>query len=486
VKLSGDLDVRGLYRNKYNLGAAVETDINRTGTDRSNQQFFMSTVEAQIDADLTDNVSAVVRLVNQRDWNIYTKGTNPGATNLSNAANLTGRAPYTENTAGTLDVAMDVLVDLAYMELKEFLYSPLTLKIGRQDLWFGKGFIVGANQQNPGYAITATEFTAIESFDAIRGTLDYDPWTIDLVYSNVYGNTVQSDDGLDLYGTNVGYIFDSYNAEAEGYYWFKRDRQVAAQNVSKSNDVHTLGLRGSADPIENWTASLEGAYQFGDAVLTPFQLNGRDRSAWALDAGVECRQFADDFAWKPVIGAEYVYYSGDQHAADLDDEVDMANVVRVGNGGGIYVNEGASKPRGSTVGTMTGWDPMFRGKFDSLYREFIGKYYATAPYPIRNDLVQGCADASYTNQHQILLSSVVMPTDSLTCTGKYNIYWLDEFATNRRTKKFIGSEIDLIMQWDYTEDVTFGLLGAWFIPGTLYPDDDNGAVELVGNVKLSF
>ena len=102
----------------------------------------MSTVETQIDADLTDNVSAVIRLVNQRDWNIYAKSIIPGTTALG----INGRAGsgYTED-----DDAFDLILDLAYVELKEFLYSPLTLKIGRQDLWFGKGLIVGANQPLP-------------------------------------------------------------------------------------------------------------------------------------------------------------------------------------------------------------------------------------------------------------------------------------------------------------------------------------------------
>ena len=30
-----------------------------------------------------------------------------------------------------------------------------------------------------------------------------------------------------------------------------------------------------------------------------------------MDAAVECRYWQDDFAWKPVIGAEYIFYSGE-------------------------------------------------------------------------------------------------------------------------------------------------------------------------------
>ncbi|KJJ83903.1 hypothetical protein OMAG_002229, partial [Candidatus Omnitrophus magneticus] len=59
-------------------------------------------------------------------------------------------------------------------ELKEFLYSPLTLKIGRQELWFGKGFIVGANLQDPDGNLVPREYTEIKSFEGLRDNLDYD------------------------------------------------------------------------------------------------------------------------------------------------------------------------------------------------------------------------------------------------------------------------------------------------------------------------
>ncbi|MCQ9206811.1 MAG: alginate export family protein [Omnitrophica bacterium] len=475
VKISGDLEVRGIFRDNYGIGNAPEGNA-RTGVTRSNQEWFMSTVEAQIDADLTDNVSAVVRLANMRDWNIYAKNitVGPAATTIATNGRYLGGG-YTAS-----DDEFDLLVDLAYIELKEFLYSPLTLKIGRQDMWFGKGFIVGLNQQDPNGNLAAPEYTTINSFDAIRATLDYDPWTVDAVYSNIYGNTIQASDGVNLLGTNIGYIFDSYNAESEAYYWYKSDKQIAAA-LQGNNDVHTIGLRGSADPIEFWTVGLEGAFQFGNSVATDLQIDARKRRAWGFDASVETRQFADDFAWKPVITAEYIYYSGDKHAADLDAEVQAGDVTT-----GIYASATPTKPAGSTVGTNTGWDPMLRGKFDTKYREFIGRYYATTDYPVRPRMYQSTADASFTNQHQALLGLAVLPTDSLTATGKLAFFWLDEDATNLRTKKYVGTEFDMHLVWDYTEDVSFGVLGAWFFPGNLYVDDENVATDLMGSVKLSF
>src|SRR3989338_7603632 len=261
VKVSGDLTMRGIFRDQYDYQGAPTEAETRVGITSANRSWFMSVAEVEVDADLTDNVQTVIRLVNQRDWNVYTKNVSSDTTLIPN-----GFGGYTENND-----EFDVVVDLAYVTLKDFIYSPLTLTIGRQDLWFGRGFVIGRNQQNPGRDtgsltgnLSAPEYTAIESFDAVKAVLDYDPWTITSIYSKIFEGAIQANDDVDLYGVNVGYKFDSYKAEAEGYWFFKNDDMVDRWGAIKSdNDVHTLGLRGSFDPIDVLTIALEGAYQGG-------------------------------------------------------------------------------------------------------------------------------------------------------------------------------------------------------------------------------
>jgi len=143
VKLSGDIAIRAFGRGDYDLNThhhepdapgqptafeAME-DPNQGTSDW--QTWFMSTAEIQLDADLTDNVSGVLRLFNQRDWDVRTTSNNvPTVDNLYNATNV-GLNPENDNPNLR---EFNVGLDLAYIELKEFLYSPLTLKIGRQDL----------------------------------------------------------------------------------------------------------------------------------------------------------------------------------------------------------------------------------------------------------------------------------------------------------------------------------------------------------------
>lgn len=467
VKVSGDLTMRGIFRNQYDYQGAPAEPVGssgaaRTGLDGAQQSWFMSVAEVEVDADLTDNVQTVIRLVNQRDWNVSRKSVNEATTLYPN-----GRGGYTEN-----DDEFDVMVDLAYVTLKDFIYSPLTLTIGRQDLWFGKGFVVGANLQNPGNDsntvtgnLSAPEYTAVWSFDAVKAVLDYDPWTITGIYSKIYENAVQARDDADLWGLNAGYKFDAYKAEAEAYWFWKNDRGVDVYGPIKdsTNAVHTFGARGSFDPLDVMTLALEGAYQGGDYVGSRLQTSSRGRSAWALDASAEWRYLVERFSWKPKLGVEYVYYSGNKP----EDNPALAS------------------------GAYNGWDPMYRGKFDSAIREFVGKFYFSSRYPAHNDNnhVISVEDAAFTNQHQVMFLGSIQPIESLTLKANYNLFWNQEayLVAVDKSKGFVGQEVDLQATWDYTEDVSFGLLAAWFVPGEVYYDNRNdAATDLVGTVTVSF
>jgi len=313
----------------------------------------------------------------------------------------------------------------------------------------------------------------------IIGTLDYDPWTIDLIYSKIWENDIQSKDDVDLYGANLGYIFDSYNAEAEAYWFFKRDRSVETWNINSNNDIHCLGIRGSGDPIEDWTVAIEAAAQFGNYIGSRHQLESRARRAWALDGSIECRYFQNQYPWKPKLGVEYILYSGDEHIGDENP---------------------------CTVGTYTGWNPMYRGRFPSAIRSWYGIYYASAQDVMnqRDDISPRYPDAAYTNQQQVIFSGSIEPTESLTIGAKYFNFWQmyptkwyhaarpinianEDFQRWEYADLYLGSEVDIEAIWDYTEDVSFGLLAAWFYPGShYYSGSDDAVTDIVGTVTLSF
>jgi hypothetical protein len=498
VKVSGDLGVYAFFRDNYggsqsltaspneNIqanGTAVTALGDREGISRSNSNWFMSITELQVDADLTDNVSTCIRLVNQRDWNAAKEhGYNTGTQVSTIGSGGFGHSNAGPGAAGYQDDPNEFAVDLelAYVTLKSFLYSPLTVTIGRQNLWFGKGFIVGANQRirnagNYGVAgypqpIGAPEYTAQNAFDSVKAVLDFDPWTLTAIYSRIWQNDIRADDGLDLWGANVGYKFDAYNGEAEGYWFYKQDHQVQTfnwGNKANGNEINTIGLRGSFDPVDVWTLYAEFAGQFGSYVGNQLQNSNRARVAGALDVGADCRYFVDKWAWKPKVGVEFIWYSGDNEN-----------------------NATAGGPAFSS-GQYHGWDPMFRGKTDSLIREFIGRYYYTAKYPFQTTNYYNSVDNSFQNQGQLIFKGSLQPMDSIKLTGNLNMFW-NQYSYDQRTMKdlgYVGTEIDLGATWDYTEDVSFNVIGGWFVPGQVYYNDQGTAataVDMVASVKVSF
>ena len=491
VKVSGDLAIRGFFRDGYSDTGSFTSqneqaydgtpDTVRDGVDRPNSQWFMSTTELQIDADLTDNVSTCIRLVNQRDWNVARSQNY----NETSTVSTIGSGGFGHSSAYATDNnEFGVDLELAYVTLKNFVYSPLTVSVGRQNLWFGKGFIVGANQRlnNAGnfatgagaQPLSAPEYTALNAFDSVKAVLDFDPWTLTGIYSKVWGNSIMADDGVDLWGANVGYKFDAYKGEAEGYWFYKRDMQVKAWNWENSdggNTVSTIGLRGSFDPIDIVTLYGEFAGQFGNYVGNQLQGNNRSRVAGALDVGGELRYFTDKWAWKPKMGVEFIWYSGDREGVPSE----------LNNGSGQY----------------NGWDPMFRGKTDSLIREYIGRYYYSGSYPLNTDSYYTSADNSFQNQYQVILSGSLQPMDSLKLTGNLNMFWnqYGYLASNNKSAGYIGTEFDCGATWDYTEDVSFNLAMGYFLPGEVYTARDertnvvsgnNAATDVVASVKVSF
>ncbi|MBU0710086.1 MAG: alginate export family protein, partial [Candidatus Omnitrophica bacterium] len=186
VKVSGDILVSGVHRSHLTL------DDNESVADFGESiDALLSQVRVRVDADLTDNVTATVRLLNERTFG-----------DEADADNNTVRINNS-----------DVSLDLAYMTMKEFLYSPLTLTVGRQNLRFGNGLIIGdpdTNGISDGHNTAARylpnsldDLSLRKAFDAIRATLDYDPLVVDIVYSKIDENAVGLDDDTTLIGANA-------------------------------------------------------------------------------------------------------------------------------------------------------------------------------------------------------------------------------------------------------------------------------------------
>ena len=423
IKVSGDIKVAHVYLKDIDL------DENDGDEVSDNQNFFVQQVGLNVEADLTDNVATYVRLISEREW--------------------TGEA----GGANTYDVTLDE----AYVTLKEMLYAPLTLKIGRQNIWLGKGFVVGNSgalvwDSNATLPVQVHELSDNTAFDSVRATLDYDPWTIDLIYAKVdenvnLGGDPDNYDDKDLYVVNLGYDFEKNDAEAEAYYILKWDRSntPAATGFDDTDDIHTVGLRGSLVPFDMMNIWAEGAFQFGTYKASSAAAS-RDREAFAINIGGDYT--LADVKWTPTVGLEYTLWSG----------------------------EGSDN-----AGDWNAWDPLYPGKFDTNIAAFRNITKVTA-YGAQ----MGLNDHGATNENQFAAFASLEPMTDITLSGKFTYLWFDEVPVSGGSDD-IGYEIDGKVVYDYTEDVQFSIAGAVFIAEDFYPDgQDDTATQLVSAVTVDF
>ncbi|MBI3616626.1 MAG: alginate export family protein [Candidatus Omnitrophica bacterium] len=432
VKISGSIDSTWLIRNNFDLGLSLTED--------EQQNLFITQSILRADADLTDNVSTTVALINERAW------------------------------GDTSNVSTDIDLLLAYATLREMLYSPLTVVVGKQAFHYGNSFIVdsgGTNNAAPadsGIALIAGDLTKQTTQDAARFIFDYEPLSVELLFSKINSRTntlaIENKDDIDLYGANVGYeVGDSMNTQVEAYFFAKVDKlsnTAAAGEFSKSDTVYVPGLRASTNPIEGLNVQAEVAWQRGNRVATTGTIRDNEQRE-AMGAQVIASYKVPVMEeYKPILGYVYTYVSGDSNPGD--------RALSETNGGG----------RQGSTNTYTAWDPMFENQ---------------AGGTIYNTLF------NLSNSHISTVSAQVNPIEDVTAKVSWSNLRLDKGLRGNATnttltlvqpdgaasgtmgivvdEKEIGNEIDTTLTYDYTEDVQFGANFGWFLPGDLFTGANN-------------
>lgn len=196
----------------------------------------------------------------------------------------------------------------AYIEARNMWGSPLTVRVGRQELSFGTEWLVGVNS-------AAAVFTGL-SFDALRLTYATDQFTLDAVASKLaesYGDFGEDDtDFYALYFTYTGVE----NMTLDAYWMYLRDEIVdtggKADLPGNQVDLHTIGLRG-AGTLGAFDYDLEAAYQFGEVdgvpSACPYGFGEADVEYGAFGANAEIG-YTFEMAWTPRLFARFAYFGG--------------------------------------------------------------------------------------------------------------------------------------------------------------------------------
>ena len=164
-----------------------------------------------------------------------------------------------------------ILPDSLYVKWKgEIEGSPVTLTVGRQEIFFGDPldwWLIAEGTPGDGswtFFFDAARLTwqakpLRTQFDLIgiaqRGRPDS---ALPIVGAPLtYGVTEQNEQGFILYATNQSLP----DTQLEGYYIYKQDRQTFA--AGDNADLHTFGGKASRRLAPNWRASVESAWQGG-------------------------------------------------------------------------------------------------------------------------------------------------------------------------------------------------------------------------------
>ncbi len=483
VKVSGDITTSFIYDHRLDLGY---TGSGATGNDVGNpvglskQNVFITQTRLRVDADLSDNVSTTVGLINERAWNGENSSDNPAAGPATSYANDTNVQLY-----------------LASITLREFLYSPLTLTIGRQVFNYGNGLVMGdggpINASGGNLANIFQEINLRTAYDGVKAILDYKPLTIDMFYFKNYQslNSIQglsagvdlSKQTSDVYGYNANYqLSDPWSTVVEQYMFVRINGNglndsinggVTSPGVSgftgvtnKGSTLFVPGLRASTNPIKGLNVQGEVAFELGQNPI----VNTLTGAQQAEHRGAMAAQLLASYAlpvlekYKPTVNASYTYASGDRNSAQN------------------YSN-----------------DPYYSAKHYNAWDEF--------------NTIQGAGTIyrelfPFSNEHIVSVGGSVSPLEDVTAGVTWSGLWAADAytaanplvllqpdgngftaspSTYKSSNYSIGNETDVNLTYNYTEDVTFGLSLGWFVPGSVFSRNNNdNASQAIASLGVKF
>ena len=274
VEVGGSIRIRGNY---YDFD------------DNSETSFVEQRTRLSVTADFTQDVSAFIELDYYNFWGEDFR-----------SLYLTG-ADFRGSGGNDVDLYQ------GYIEVKNLWGSPVSMRVGRQELSFGNELLVGTNDISSLYRGL--------SFDALRLTFANDVVTVDAIAAKLVETLGDfGDDDVDLYALYGSYL-GIEDVVIDAYWMFIHDDQGAVAGLINGVDVdiHTLGLRG-AGVIGAFDFEVEAAYQLGDVDDVPnpwFRLFDReadvdyDEFAVNLELG-----YTFDCAWQPRVFAGFAYLGG--------------------------------------------------------------------------------------------------------------------------------------------------------------------------------
>lgn len=355
------------------------------------------------------------------------------------------------NTPGIRGNQGDDNFDLrqAYLELADYESFPLGLIVGRQSVSYGDKRLIA----DPNWNLLG------RTFDGVRLRLQTEKFWAEAfamrpvqIKEEVINDSDAADNVFGLYTSNEYIPWQDTEV-----YWIYRDKGDEQPDLDPTDTldprgtwngpaqrIHTLGTRWASKKkaLNGWDYWAEAALQWGSVWRTNRESAEFDQRAWAL--GAAAGYTFEEVAWKPRIGLEYNYASGDQDPTDSESQ-------------------------------------SFQNLFPSNH----------PPYGFFDEF-------SWRNLHNLRVQTNVKPVKSVDVELSYHAFWLAEttdywFRSNGlstlRTMtpdgrdvrtigadNFAGHEIDFVVKWNATEWLTVDVGYSHFFAGDYLeqtgPSDD--------------
>ena len=377
-----------------------------------------------VKADFTQNVSAYVDI---HDFTIWGEDF---------------RSDYVTGADRRANTSNDVEIYQGYIEADQIFGVPLRLRLGRQELVMGKGWLVG-NMISPVLGM---------SFDAARLTYTHDMFSVDAFAAKLV-ETMAWDDDVNLFGVYAAYT-DFAPLQVAGYYFWVRDARKIDDSPNSS-------------PILNWVEDILGYNNYNDTHLhtVGLRLNGKH---WGFDYDAEV---AYQFGEADQVGALFRRFPGgygDQHArwdnwatdVEVGYTVDVKCKPRFFIGGAYYQGDDNRDM------SFFDWINPFntKGKASVSFNRLFSNLWYSSIF----DILGGAS--ALTNFYQVRGGATVNITDSVSTGLRVAQYWIDAtfdlpvtwgnipiasvfpFMT-KPAKNDLGTVATLWLKYNYTEDI---------------------------------
>jgi len=374
---------------------------------------------------------------------------------------LTYEPRYVTQWNGHVDQPLwdELIVDNLYLDWQRINGLPFSLKIGRQDLFYGdlakgRGLVLVDPSVHEG---SRTLYS-----DAIKATFHIDDWkaNLDLFAMNNRGDQHRLwrldgpshysrpdsrflDDNyvLEYTQTIYGLYFKSKHFDGHdigAYYIFKdEDRERAANPALPERMVHTVGIPVEGHLTEQVDYYGECAYQWGTE-------GGARRRSYALSS--DLGYTATACPWTPRFHAGYEYLSGDDPG----------------------------------TGRFEGWDPVMSRW--PQWSELLGYRWAVET---------GGLPFYYTNLQRLTAGISLKPTRKLGIQLDHSLLIANEH-TNGRAGRYSSGDTRgqlsvLVLTYAFTKSVAGHFWVERFHPGSYYSDAmDSSALFVRGQLAFKF